>query len=203
MEAARVPFLLFTYLVAAIPFGVVVTRLAGGTKDLATTGSGNIGATNVARVYSWRLAIIVLLLDAAKGFVPVWLSLRLWPDAPSWWTSTVVLCTVFAHIFPLYLRFRGGKGVATSAGALLAVSPQIVAPSMAVWVATLVVSRRSSVAALAASIGLVAASSWLEPEVMPLTGALGLVILLTHTANIQRLFGGREPHVVGSKGPRD
>lgn len=181
---------------AAIPFGVVVTTLYGGEADIRTSGSGNIGGTNVARVYGWRLAGLVIALDAAKGFVPVFLARAWWPDAGLWW-PTVVLATCFVgHCFPVYLEFRGGKGVATSAGGLVAISPTVALLAGALWVAVLGVTGRSSAAALAATASAVLLALWLDPPVAPVAGVIGAAVIGTHIPNLRRLVRGEEGAVV-------
>jgi glycerol-3-phosphate acyltransferase PlsY len=192
-------FLLLTYLVAAVPFGVVVTTLAGVDVDVRASGSGNIGTTNVARVAGWRVAGPVLALDALKGFVPVALAPFFWSFDAAWlptWGAVVALTAFVGHCWPIYLELRGGKGVATGAGALLALAPEPTLLAIVVWIAVLALTGRSSVAALGATFGLVAFSAWLAPGVLPVTALLALGVLIRHVANIRRLVHGEEQELV-------
>jgi acyl phosphate:glycerol-3-phosphate acyltransferase len=193
---AGLVFLGLSYLVAAIPFGLVVTTLYGGESDIRTAGSGNIGATNVARVYGWRLAGSVIALDAAKGFVPVLLASIWWPEAGLWWPAIVLATCFFAHCFPVYLEFRGGKGVATGAGGLLALSPWVTVPAAAVWVALLGVTGRSSAAALGATTAAILIAWGFHREMVPIVAAMALGVIATHVPNIRRLIRGEERAVV-------
>ncbi|MEZ4237138.1 MAG: glycerol-3-phosphate acyltransferase [Myxococcota bacterium] len=189
-------FLLLSYLGAAIPFGVVVTTLYGGDADIRTTGSGNIGGTNVARVYGWRLAALVITLDAAKGFVPVALARLWWPGAGIGWWAAVLAACFLGHCFPVYLEFRGGKGVATSAGGLLAMAPRVAVLAGALWLVLLAATGRSSVAALGATAGAIGVALWLDPWVAPVVVGIGLAVMATHVPNIRRLVRGEEGSVV-------
>jgi glycerol-3-phosphate acyltransferase PlsY len=193
---ARLVFLGLAALVAAIPFGLVVTSLYGGDADLRTHGSGNIGATNVARVYGWRLAGLVIALDMAKGFLPVLLALWMWPEDGVWFPAITMLVCFFAHCFPPYLDFRGGKGVATGAGGLLALSPTVTVPAAAVWVAVVAATGLSSVAALGATAAAFLLAWTLDPEVVPAVALLGIGIVATHVPNIRRLLRGNEDMVL-------
>jgi glycerol-3-phosphate acyltransferase PlsY len=189
-------FLGLAALVAAIPFGLVVTSLFGGDADLRTHGSGNIGATNVARVYGWRLAASVIALDMAKGFLPVLCALWLWPDDGIWFPAVTMLVCVFAHCFPPYLDFRGGKGVATGAGGLLALSPTVTLPAAGVWIAVIATTGMSSLAALGATAAAFLLAGTLDPEVLPAVALLGVGIVATHVPNIRRLMRGDEDMVL-------
>jgi glycerol-3-phosphate acyltransferase PlsY len=189
-------FVLLTYLVAAVPFGVAVTTLFGGDVDVRAAGSGNIGTTNVARVYGWGLAGPVLLLDAAKGFFPVIVAFWVWPEAGSWWPFLVAATAFVGHCWPVYLEFRGGKGVATGAGGLLALAPLPTLLAVAVWVVALAVTGRSSVAALVATVSMVGISAIWAPDVVWFAIAFALAVIATHTVNIRRLISGQEATVI-------
>lgn len=193
---AVLAYLLIVYLVAAVPFGLVITTLYGGDVDIRRAGSGNIGATNVARVYSWRLAGPVLALDAAKGLLPVLLLPVFFSEPSAWLEAAVVMTAFMGHCFPAYLDWRGGKGVATSAGGLLGVLPTPTLIAMGAWVATLLASGRSSIAALMAVLTAVAATAILDPSGLPLVVLIGVSVALTHISNIQRIVRGTEESVV-------
>lgn len=196
MEALLAGVLLVvTYLVAAVPFGLVMTTWWGGAEvDLRDTGSGNIGATNVARTHGWRLALAVLALDAAKGAAPVLLAGWLLPA----WTTLPGLAALVAfagHCWPVYLGFRGGKGVATAAGALLALSPWATLVACVAWGAALAWQGRASVASLVAAVTLVVAALLLDLGHLPVVLAIAAGIGLTHRANVRRLARGTESTV--------
>jgi len=190
-------YLLVAYLVAAVPFALVLTTLYGGDADVRVTGSGNIGATNVARVYGWGLAAPVLVLDVLKGFLPVLVAGWLWPEHGVWWQGCVAVVTFLGHCFPVYLEFRGGKGVATGAGALLAIAPVPVMVGILAWVLVLVLWGRSSVAALVAAL-VVALVCGVTEEVDRLSIVLLVVagVAGTHLANIRRLLAGEAAQVI-------
>lgn len=191
-------WIVLTYLVAAIPFGLVLTTLYGGDVDIRSTGSGNVGATNVARVYGWKLAAGALTLDVAKGAVFTGLARLLWPDVGLWFAGLVAATAFLAHCFSVYLEFRGGKGVATGAGGMLAISPIPALCAAAVWAVTLKVTGRSSVAALLAATSLIGWSYWLDLSAMPVVLFLAAGIAYTHVSNIRRLMAGEEAQIVRS-----
>ena len=184
------------YLAGSVPFGLLLAKL-GGAGDIRGIGSGNIGATNVLRTGRKGLALATLVADIAKGALPTLLAFAwLGPDV----AIAVGLGTVLGHCFPIWLRFRGGKGVATAAGVILALTPVVVPIILALFVvvvwATRYVSLGSCLAAIAAPI-----SAWLLGQTQPaeLYVALAVVVVGTHHANIRRLLKGEESKLSFSK----
>ncbi len=180
------------YLLGSIPFGLLLTRFAG-TTDIRTIGSGNIGATNVLRTGRKDLAAATLLLDGLKGTAAVLIAARLWgADA-----SLAAACGAFAgHILPVWLRFRGGKGVATFLGCLLGVFWPAGLVFAAVWLAMALLFRYSSASALVASL-LSPAALLLFGQTRPAVVFLVLAVVLwwMHRANIARLRAGTEGRI--------
>jgi acyl phosphate:glycerol-3-phosphate acyltransferase len=193
-------YLALAYLLAAVPFGIVITTLYGGDLDIRAAGSGNIGGTNVTRLYGLRLGALVVALDMGKGLVPVAVGRWLWPELGGWWPSLVLFTCFLGHCFPIYLQFHGGKGVATAAGGLAALSPWVLFPSALVWLVVLKLSGRSSLAALTATGSLLGFAWWLDPPLLPTVALLCLAILFTHRANVGRLVHGAEPPLVNGSG---
>ncbi|MFL5349824.1 MAG: glycerol-3-phosphate 1-O-acyltransferase PlsY [Hyalangium sp.] len=185
MPAALV---LLGYLAGSIPFGVLVTRWARGV-DVRAEGSGNIGATNVARVAGKKLGVLVLALDALKGALPVLLSLRLMPDSPRVHVA-VGLAAFLGHCFPVWLKFRGGKGVATALGVLLVLVPLAALAGAAVYGLVLAITRVSSLGSLTAGVVAVVTAAFTAraPEYAVLSGLLFAFMLWTHRSNILRLL---------------
>jgi acyl phosphate:glycerol-3-phosphate acyltransferase len=180
------------YLLGSIPFGLVVTRLAGH-GDIRRIGSGNIGATNVLRTGSKGLAALTLLLDAGKGAVAVLLARQFGPDMAACAAAFVFL----GHLFPVWLRFKGGKGVATSLGILLAYLWPVGLAAAATWLAVALLTRYSSLAALAATV-LAPAYAWLVARAFRPTEVvtfLAVLVVLRHHANIRRLITGSESRI--------
>ena len=188
----------FAYLLGSIPFGLVITTLYGGDLDIRQAGSTNIGATNVARLYGWRLAAPALAADVLKGLLPVLMASALWPNANIAWLGLVGAAAWTGHCFSVYLEFRGGKGVATGAGVMLGVAPLPTAAAVATWALILKLTGRSSVAALVAVVAMVAFTWKLAPTALIIAALLAIATLLTHVANIKRLVRGEEEAVVKS-----
>lgn len=188
-----------SYLLGAIPFGYVVARARG--IDIRRVGSGNIGATNVFRTLGKGPGMLTLVLDALKGFLPVWLFPLLAAEysLPAHGRALKLVCAcaaVAGHNWPVTLRFKGGKGVATSAGALLAVSPAAVGISSAAWVIGVFATRIVSVGSIAAALSL-GACGWLfhagEGLLIPIAFSLLAILgIWRHRANIGRLVRGEE-----------
>ena len=183
--------LLIGYLLGSIPFGLLLTRFTG-KGDLRSIGSGNIGATNVLRTGSKGLAALTLLLDAAKGAAAVIIAQHVWPDAVRFAAAGALV----GHLYPLWLKFRGGKGVATLLGILIPLFPLAAAIYAAVWVGLLIAVRISSVAGMvaAASAPLSAAIAG-ERGLFPLLLGFALLVVWKHRDNVQRLKEGTEPRV--------
>src|ERR1700756_2754531 len=187
-----------SYLLGSIPFGVLFTRLFGG-GDVRTVGSGNIGATNVARAAGPVAAILTLLCDFAKGAVPVWLAGRITNESATF-MMVAALAALLGHCFPIWLRFRGGKGVATAAGAFLVLDPPALLGSVILFLIVLFFWRYVSLASIsaAAAMPLLIYLLWAPHRAPPLIvtfGALAaaVIIIFKHDANIQRLVQGEEP----------
>ena len=201
--SAMLAFLL-GYAFGSIPFGLLLTR-AAGMGDVRSIGSGNIGATNVLRTGNKGLAAATLLLDFLKGLVPVLLARWLWagagplsdgPGDVDLLISLAALGAVLGHCFPVWLRFKGGKGVATNAGVAFGLGWPIGLAYAAVWIAVLAIIRISSVAGMSAVIAATVAALLLGYErFVPVLAAIALLIIWLHRANIARLMKGEEPKV--------
>lgn len=186
---------LLGYLAGSIPFGLILTRLAG-KGDVRAIGSGNIGATNVLRTGSKGLAAATLLLDGLKGFVPVYLAQRWFPLDVGW----TALFAVLGHCFPVWLGFKGGKGVATNAGVSFGLAWPIGAAYALTWIAVLALTRISSLAGLSAVVAAVIAAAVLDaPTWIRVLAIIAVLVFWLHRDNIRRLLAGTEPKV-GSKG---
>jgi glycerol-3-phosphate acyltransferase PlsY len=189
---------LAAYLIGSIPTGVLVTRLATG-RDIRRQGSGNIGATNVRRVAGNRLGAVVLLGDVLKGCLPVLVVMGLTREDPagSVYVALTGLGAFLGHLYPIYLKGRGGKGVATAAGCFLPISPLALAGAVLVFV--LVVWRRRvvSLGSLGAA-GVLPVFVWLRSGSAIFTamgGVMAVLIFLRHSGNIRRLREGVEPRI--------
>ncbi len=191
--AVVVLVLVVAYLAGSIPFGLLIAR--AHHVDIRAVGSGNIGATNVARALGKPWAAIVLLLDAAKGFGPVILAAHLVDDSRI--IAATGLVAIIGHVLPVWLRFRGGKGVATGLGVFLALAPQAVAVAVVVYLGVYAIFRVSSLGSLTAAVALVAAMFVTHaPRPTLALGAIAAVLIIfTHRGNIKRLIYGQEHKV--------
>lgn len=185
------------YLLGSIPFGLILTRLAG-LGDVRDIGSGNIGATNVLRTGNKKLAAATLLLDALKGTVAVLVGH--WIGAQG---GVAILASFLAglaaflgHLFPVWLRFKGGKGVATYIGVLLGAGWKLALIFCAIWLAVAFSTRYSSLSALTAAV-VTPAIAWVtdSPALGILTALMSALLLWKHGPNIRRLFAGQEPRI--------
>jgi glycerol-3-phosphate acyltransferase PlsY len=190
--------LIFGYLLGSIPFGLLFTRMAG-LGDIRNVGSGNIGATNVLRTGNRWVAFATLIADGAKGAAAVLIARYIAGDTMAVLAGTAAFV---GHIFPVWLKFQGGKGVATFLGLTLALSFPIGAAACATWLATAAVFRFSSLAALAAA-ALAPVYFWLDDQwlIIPFAIFYAALIFLRHKDNIRRLLAGEEPRIGGSKKP--
>jgi acyl phosphate:glycerol-3-phosphate acyltransferase len=184
-----------SYLLGSIPFGIILTKL-GGAGDLRAIGSGNIGATNVLRTGNKGLAAATLLLDLAKGATAVLIAQYLSPSAGPMAAAAVCI----GHIYPIWLKFRGGKGVATFMGVVSALYWPAGLVYAAVWLSLLGLLRISSLAGICAALSAPVAMAIMgKIEFMPVTLAISLIILWAHRDNITRLRSGTEPRIGASK----
>ena len=182
---------LLGYALGSIPFGLLLTRLAGA-GDLREIGSGNIGATNVLRTGRKGLAAATLLLDMAKGLVAVLLAWRWFPDVAGF----AGIGALLGHCFPVWLKFRGGKGVATLMGVSLGLAWPVGAAYAVTWLGMLALTRISSLAGMTAALAApLAALATGRTELVPVLAGLALLVIILHRANIGRLIAGTEPRI--------
>jgi glycerol-3-phosphate acyltransferase PlsY len=205
MIAERLGVILVAWLVGGIPFGFLIAKSRG--MDIREHGSGNIGATNVTRVLGKKLGILCFIFDAGKGFLPVFIATRLSADDPArwpaWLAATAVLATVAGHVWTPYLGFKGGKGIATSAGALIGIAPLPLVIALLIWLGTFFTSRYVSLASIVAAASLplsgLALRQWtpapfgnLPTSTLILLSVVGLLTIVRHSSNIRRLLDGTE-----------
>lgn len=184
-------FFVLAYLIGSIPFGVIIARMYG-LGDITKLGSGNIGATNLTRVGGKKLGSITFLLDFMKSALPTFAFKSLFPGNDGY--LICALLAVIGHILPVFNNFKGGKGVASSFGALLAVSPLIFLLTAATWVATFLITRISSASAILAFslMPVFTATITSNFRVMIFAIILSLIIFICHLSNIKRLLNGEE-----------
>ena len=189
--------LAIAYLIGSVPFGYLIVRLTRGA-DIRDTGSGGTGATNVSRRAGKTAGILTLVLDALKGAAAVLVARALLNDAPganeAWLIAAAALVAIVGHIFPVWLRFRGGKGVATGAGVFLVLAPFALLAAGLVFLAVVLITRYVSLGSIVAA-ATIPLFAWLSGLTIPyLTCAVAgaLLIIFAHRANIGRLIGGTE-----------
>ena len=198
--------LAIAYLLGSIPFGYLLVRFVR-KEDIRATGSGNIGATNVARSGAKGLGVLTLLLDLGKGLVAVLLASHLMPGTPGFPSDLAVAAAVAAvlgHVFPVWLGFKGGKGVATALGVFLGLSPRVALAALGVFVLLVAITQIVSLASIGAAAVIPVFAMLLLPDRSPvyLGGVIfiSLLVIVKHQANLQRLIAGTESRF-GSKKP--
>jgi len=187
----RILALLIGYLLGSIPFGVILTRLAG-KGDVRKVGSGNIGATNVVRAAGKTVGAATLVLDALKATAAVLIARQLWPGTEPFAAAGALA----GHLYPVWLKFRGGKGVATYLGVLIALLWPAAVIYAVVWIAALVLIRISSAGGMLAAISApIAAAALGDDRLFPILLGFTLLVLWRHHENIARLRAGTEPRI--------
>ncbi len=187
----KIVYLIFTYLIGSIPFGYVVGKLFG--KDITKEGSGNIGATNVTRTIGKKAGILVLILDLLKGFIPVFFAKDYFHFEPKF-IGLVAIMAVVGHCFSVFMKFKGGKGVATGFGVLIALSAKVALITFILWLGVFLATGYVSLASIIAT-----SFSWvmlgiIEQNLYYTWAALiiSLIIVMKHSSNIERLMKGTE-----------
>jgi len=182
---------LLAYLLGSLSFAILLSRLSGG-PDPRASGSGNPGATNMLRVAGKKLAVLTLLGDLLKGLLPVLVAHLLGLDVQQ--QAWIGLAAVIGHLYPVYFRFRGGKGVATAAGMLLGLYPPAALLALASWALTFYLTRTSSLASLIATPLTLPLLAWQQPAaLLPMCVLTGLIVW-RHRGNLRDLMAGRERH---------
>jgi glycerol-3-phosphate acyltransferase PlsY len=190
-------YLALGYLIGSLPFAVIVSKLFG-LADPRSFGSGNPGATNVLRTGNKAAAALTLLGDASKGWLAMWLVTKVGADGTA--SSLTGLTAFLGHLYPVFLKFKGGKGVATAIGVLIGLDGWLALAAAAIWIATAVMSRYSSLAAItAAAVAPTLALAWHGSGALALVvGLMCLLLIWRHRGNLGRLIAGTE-NAIGSK----
>ncbi|HEY8947256.1 MAG TPA: glycerol-3-phosphate 1-O-acyltransferase PlsY [Rhizomicrobium sp.] len=184
--------LIIGYLLGSIPFGLIFTRMSGA-GDIRAVGSGATGATNVLRTGKYGAAAATLIFDAAKGAAAVLIAWHFWGHDAA---AVAAIGAVLGHLFPVWIGFKGGKGVATSLGVLLALYWPVALASFATWLVVAVITRISSLSALVACVAApLYMFLWGEQEFAVATLIIAVIVLIAHRDNIRRLLAGTEPRI--------
>lgn len=195
------PFLLLllAYLLGATPTSLWVGKGIHGV-DLRTEGSGNLGATNTFRVLGWKAALPVVVVDVLKGWFPAWFFPQIDVTGSPWiWGAAYGAAAIVGHVYSVWVHFRGGKGVATSGGVFLALTPWAVAVAFVTWLVALLATRTASVASIVAAVALPVAVAFTPHEggaaMVAFTAALAVFVIWAHRSNVRRLLRGEEPRL--------
>lgn len=191
MPLQELLLILCAYLLGSVPTGLLLARVFGGV-DIRTKGSGNIGATNVYRTLGRKIGILTLVGDCLKGMIPVLAAKAL--EFPDIWIAAVGVAAFLGHIFPVFLGFKGGKGVATALGVFLAASPLAVLAALGVFIIVLVVWRFVSLASITAAAFMPALSALIDgkPMIVAMSLCIAAIVIFKHKDNIKRLRNGTE-----------
>ncbi len=190
--------LVLSYLIGSIPVGFVLCKLIKGV-DMRTVGSGNIGSTNAMRVLGRPLGVVAFLGDFGKGWAPTFLIAPALTGEDQWLRVAAGAAAVCGHVWPIFLRFKGGKAVATGCGAIVGIDPWIFAVAGAVWLVTLVTTRFVGLSSMVMGVAFPVTSAVLGhgAPVICGTSVLALLILLRHRSNLVRMLAGEEPKIRG------
>jgi glycerol-3-phosphate acyltransferase PlsY len=191
----EIVLVVIAYLLGSIPTAYLLVRLAIG-EDIRSRGSGNVGGTNALRTAGWKVGVAVTLIDVGKGAVAVWL-MRIY-NPESVWIAAAVLAAVMGHCYPVWLKFDGGKGVATGLGAFLVIAPLSALAALGLWVVVLLLSRWVSLASMVASAAFPLLLKLIDrPHLMTLTAvsAAAVVIILRHGSNVRKMLAGEEARI--------
>ena len=186
---------LVAYLLGSLPTALLVVRLMTG-EDVRRKGSGNVGGTNALRAAGWKAGVAVTVIDVAKGAAAVWLMQRYNPE--STWVAAAMLAAVVGHCYPVWLKFRGGKGVAAGFGAFLVIAPLSALAVLVVWFIVLLVSRWVALASMLASAVFPLALKLIDsPDMVTLisVSAAAVLIIFRHSSNIRKMLAGEEAKV--------
>ena len=184
--------LLLGYFLGSFPSGLVFSKISGG-NDIRKTGSGNIGATNVLRTGSKLLALLTLISDLGKGFLTIKIANLINPEIDI--ASIAALGCIMGHVFPIWTKFKGGKGVATAIGVLLALAWKVAIAIIIIWFFVAIITKYSSLAAVITFTTLPFLAAALETEFQPLALCIMVIIWITHKKNIQRLLKKEETKI--------
>jgi len=188
----EVGLVVFAYVLGSLPTAYLLVRLMTG-KDVRVYGSGNVGGTNALRTAGWKVGVVVTAIDVLKGAIPVWLMSRFNPE--SVWVAAAMLAAVLGHCYPVWLKFKGGKGVATCFGAFLVIAPFSALAALGLWIVVLLISRWVSLASMVASASFPLILKLIDhPDMVTLVSvsAAAVIIILRHSSNIRGILTGTE-----------
>jgi len=188
----EIGLVVLAYVSGSLPTAYLLVRLMTG-KDVRVYGSGNVGGTNALRTAGWKVGVVVTAIDVLKGALPVWLMSRFNPESA--WVAAAMLAAVLGHCYPVWLKFKGGKGVATCFGAFLVIAPLSALAALGLWILVLVISRWVALASMVASASFPLILKLIDsPDMVTLVSvsAAAVIIILRHSSNIRNILSGTE-----------